>query len=272
MPTWIILFSVIVLGSIFLGLLVFTIIRRCVHHDILKKHHDLAGFIIGTLGVLYSVFLGFTIVHAQDRYAQITSQVNKEAYLSADLYRIAGIFPEKKEEIRNAIGAYLKSVIEDEWPLMSQKKENLETLKKLEDLWKPFYNLRLKSEEDKIWFSQALQLLFDFNSARLARIYSSWNSLSVFSWIALIVGAIILVSLLFFFGTENKRAHFVLNSLFIGYIALMIFTVYTFENPFEPPQAIQPKAYEIVYNYYHENEKKLMSPEEETILPSSKNE
>src|SRR5689334_14998067 len=95
---WIIVCLILVFVSMLLTTCIFLIVRRFVHIDILKKHHDLAGYVIATLGTLYSVLLGFTIVNSQDRYGHIISQVNKEAYLCADLFRTSMGLPEKNQK------------------------------------------------------------------------------------------------------------------------------------------------------------------------------
>jgi len=77
------------LERLLLQILFFFIVRRYIHFSILKKHHDLAGFVIGVFGVLYSVFLGFTIVNTQQNLNHIISQVEEEAYLSESIFQSA---------------------------------------------------------------------------------------------------------------------------------------------------------------------------------------
>jgi hypothetical protein len=80
---------------------------------------------------------------------------------------------------------------------------------------------------------------------------------------ALIGGALVICSFLFFFGTENSRVHIIINALFIVYIALMIYAVALFNDPFRSKGGIKPNAYRIVLNYYSEDREKGISPEEE---------
>lgn len=262
-PMWAIYCSLFIAGLIFFGIFVFFVVRRYFHHELLKKHHDLAGFIFATFGVLYSVFLGFTIVNSQDHYGQIISQIDQEAYLSADLFRMAFPLPEKiRVQMQNGITEYIKSVIEDEWPLMYKKMESPITLKKLEEMWVPYYSFTPGTEHEKLWLTESLRVLVQYNSARLKRIYSSWDSLGGLSWAALVSGGIILMSFLFFFGTENAFAHILMNSVFIGYFGFMLFVVYSLDNPFRPPQKINPTAYEVVYNYYKTARGRSISPED----------
>ena len=110
------------------------------------------------------------------------------------------------------------------------------TLKKLRDLWKSIYAYQITSTQDGYWFAQCLSVLSQFNNARLERIYTSWETLGTLAWLNLIVGAISLICLLLFFGTENVRAQLALNALFVGILAFMMFSVFLLNRPFDPPQ------------------------------------
>lgn len=249
--SWPVVLIAIVFGVVCLSSITFVITRRRFHADVLKHNHDFAGFVFGTLGVLYSVFLGFTIINAQERFYDVSNQVKKEAHYCADLYRVSMHYPvEIKNTMHEGILNYMKSVIDDEWPLMGDNKESSKTLETLELMWKPYLAYTPMSDGDKIWFSETLRLLFDLNSARLGRIYSNFDSLSLLSWLALIIGGILIQSLLFFFGTQNPRAQLLINGLFVGYLAFMIYIVYSLDNPYQKPNYVSPKAFEVIYDYY----------------------
>lgn len=247
---WIFICIGIVLGTIVIANIIFFIVRRYIHFSILKKHHDLAGFVIGVFGVLYSVFLGFTIINSQQNITHIISQVEKEAYLSESVFQSANAFPEKiKKDMQKKVLAYVKSIIDDEWPQMKERKESPVTLGKLEDIWQAFVEFHPQTEQEKLWYAKSLEFLFKQSNARLERIYSSWESIGTLPWLALIIGGIILTAFLFFFGTENSIAHMLLISLFSGYFVFMLFIVFALDNPFSKPMQIKPKAYQIIYNY-----------------------
>ncbi len=250
----------ILTSLLFVGITVFMVsvashfIRKYIHSNILKQHHELAGFIIATLGVLYAVFLGLTVTDVQKQNHDIKSRVNKEAYLTADLIRFArNLNDPARREIQQGVRTYLKSIIDDEWKLLGEKKESPKTLEKFKDLWIPIYNYQVTSTQDGYWFSSCLEILTHLNSARLERIYTSWTSLGIISWLNLIIGALTLISLLLFFGTENTRAQFALNALFVGALTFMVLSIFLLSSPFNPPEPLKPKAYEMVYNHYSES-------------------
>jgi len=266
-PNWVILCFGIIFGTIFIVNVVFLIIRKFIHFSILKKHHDFAGFVIGVFGVLYSVFLGFTIINSQQNLNNIISQVNEEAYLSESLFQSAKAFPKEiRTDMQNKVMLYVKSIILEEWPLMKKKIESPNTLMKLEEMWQSFYDFQPQTEQEKLWYSKSAEILLKQSSARLKRIYSTWESIGTLPWVALIVGGLALISFLFFFGTENTIAHMLLISIFSSYFAFMLFVVYALDNPFSGPINIKPKAYQIIYNYDVKTRGTTIPPEKVDLL------
>ncbi|MFA6502008.1 MAG: hypothetical protein WCT85_04375 [Parachlamydiales bacterium] len=245
-PMWVYSCFGITIGCIVASIIIFLIIRKCVAVDILKKHHDLAGYIIGVFGVLYSVLLGFGLVSLEEHHGQIIALINEEAYVINDLYRSSMVFPEKTRlEMQRKMKIYVKSVIDEEWPHMFEKLENPVTHQKLKDVWQAFYDFKPKTEQESLWLSKCIDILNELNRARLNRIH--WEGVGFFPWLVLLIGGIILTSFLFFFGTENPRAHLVLNSLFIGYFSFTLYVVHVLSNPFLPPVSIQPKDFNFIY-------------------------
>jgi len=87
------LFIVIPVIVVCLGVLL--LVRKMVPAEELKTNHEVAGFTLGIIGVLYSVILGFTVVHVQEKHNRMIQSVQIEAVTIADLYREASFFPKE---------------------------------------------------------------------------------------------------------------------------------------------------------------------------------
>ncbi len=258
----------LVFGFIFNA--IFLVLRKFSHVDVMKKHHELAGYVISTLAVLYSIFLGLTATNAQKSHSQIVSRVNKEAYMLADLLMLTrSMPPDESVPLQKGIKLYIKAVVEDEWKLMEERKESPEALKRLSEFTSLVYKYKPDKNTEQLWFSEFLSTFSRFNSSRMERIYSSWESLGTLSWIVVISGAVVVGCSLLFFGTENRKAHILLNYLCIAYLTIMIFVIQAFNNPFSGPERITPKAYEVVFNYYNESHKNIQSPEDLNFFKES---
>ena len=80
------------------------LVRKYVHSDILKQHHELARFVIATFGVLYAIFLGLAPTNVQEEYHEIRSKVNKEANLFATLAKMSlSLKSPAREEVQRQI-------------------------------------------------------------------------------------------------------------------------------------------------------------------------
>ncbi len=247
----------------------FIFIKQKLSVSELKEHHEIAGFIVTTLGAIYGVIVAFTIVNAQTHTALLRKGIQEEAYMAANLYRVSEAIVEIKDDVQSSLSDYLKSVIDQEWAFMPKRKENPVTLEKLKKIWDVYYSYDPGNVDEEIWFGQNISTLQDLNKARLVRVYESWDYLDTLSWLALIIGGIIMIGFLFCFGSENLEFQVGINSGYTFLITFLFMITYQFNHPFMMPIDLSPKSYEVVYNYH--NDTSELSPEDPAFLKNWKN-
>ena len=79
-------------------------------------------------------------------------------------------------------------------------------------------------------------------------------------WTLLIVGGVITVCFMFFFGLENLAIQMIMTGLLAGYLSFILFLVYTLDNVFKEPAAIKPTSLEqvgILFDRWDEEAKPL---------------
>lgn len=254
--SWVFSALLIVIPSILLCLAILLLVRKWISIEELKANHDVAGFTLGIIGVLYSVILGFTVVNVQTRFNEVLQTVHTEAISITDLYREASFFPPQgRNAIRKALRAYIEYVIETEWGQPKNKKLDLQAQKIMEKLWDSYYTVELIDEKMKIWYQESISKLDTFLNARLSRQFSSWERLGAMMWSILILGAIITICFMYFFGLERLRAQMIMTALLSGYISFMLYLVYSLDNVFQGPESIKPTAYEQVIDLFDEWDK-----------------
>ncbi|MBS0625679.1 MAG: DUF4239 domain-containing protein [Verrucomicrobia bacterium] len=250
-PSWILSSLLIVAFSSAFFMTVLLLVRRRVSIDTLKKNHDVAGFTFSIIGVLYSVILGFTVVSSQERYNDVEKTILTEAFMLADLYRDASFFP---EENRNTIRAHLREyvdyVVKEEWWLPTQKHLRVKSHDIMELIWDSYYDVDVSDEKMKVWYSESISKLDNFMNSTLARFFSSWDNLGAMMWTLLIVGGIITVCFMFFFGLDNIRTQMLMTGLLAGYLSFMLFLVYALDHVFTGPAGIKPVAFEQVLTLF----------------------
>ena len=117
-PTWMIILSMlaIAVGAAVGGVL---LVRRVVDIKKFKEHHDIAGPIFSTIGVIYAVMLAFVLVIVSQDFDSAQNNTVQEANYFADIYRDSvGLSEPFRSQFLEANTNYLDAVIKYEWPKM----------------------------------------------------------------------------------------------------------------------------------------------------------
>ncbi len=250
-PFWLISALAVVIPVILLSLAIHWLVRKTISHVQLKKNHEVAAVTFSIIGILYSVILGFTVINVQDRYNKMLQTVHTEAMLLADLYRDADYFAANdRDTIRASLRSYLDYVIKEEWWQAQEKKISPKTQVYIEAIWNTYHTIDISNEKMSILYRESISKLNNFMDARLSRQFNSWEHLGSMMWTLLIVGAAITVGFMYFFGLENLRIQMVMTALLTGYLAFMLFLVFSMDNLFKGPEGIKPVDLEQVMNLF----------------------
>ena len=234
---------IVALSSTVYGFLV-VFIRNRVDSTLLKKNHDVAGFAFSVVGIVYSVLLGFIVVSAQTRYDELGQTLNQEASILADLYRDSVSFPDPtRDEIRSRILEYVHYVVEQEWELLSKGKITAEMQNKATNIWNVFYSFTPATEKERIWYSESINKLNEFTSARLKRQLNFNHHIGRMMWLLLLSGAGITICFMFFFYVESLPIHILMIAGLSSYLNFMLYLVYCLDHVFQGPIAIKPEVF-----------------------------
>ena len=94
-------------------------VRRLVPHLDLARHNDVAGPLLGAVGVIYAVLLAFVVVIAWQAFNTAEATAQQEVSAASDLYRLTKTYkgPEATE-LRAELQHYAELMKADEWPAM----------------------------------------------------------------------------------------------------------------------------------------------------------
>ena len=219
------------------------IIRSRISPKKLQVHHDVAGFVFTNLGVLYSVLLGFTVVNVQQRFDKIKEISQVEASYVAELYRNSAVFSESDRlVIREALKKYAKSILNDEWNTMSNGLPHPNTSEALQNVWQAYYNVNIADGKQTVWYQESINKLNQLMSARISRLQGGEESLGTEMWLLLVVGGILIVGFIWFFGLESMATHMLMASILAASIAFLLFLIYSLDTVFSGNVSIEPEA------------------------------
>jgi hypothetical protein len=104
--------------------------------------------------------------------------------------------------------------------------------------------VNLESENQKAWYQESIGKLDNLMSARLEREFNSWDRLGSMMWSLLISGAVVTILFMFFFGLENVRTQLTMMALLSGYLAFILFLVFSLDHTFKGPENSTPVVME----------------------------
>jgi hypothetical protein len=218
-PLWVQTLLILILPTA-LAMLGPLVVRRMTTLDKLATNNEVAGFKFATVGVLYAVLLAFSIIVVWEKFNDAEATVEREAGAAATIYRLApSLGPAHADAARNALTAYLKSIVADEWPAMEQGKSSRTTWKALGAIYTALLDQPAAQGEAPVEgeiFNQLNQL----TQARRTRLLAAEGDVPGPLWIILFGGAFLTISFTFFFGTQNLRA----QVLMTGLLSLLIFS------------------------------------------------
>ena len=250
-PSWILSSLLVVVPAVLLCIGALWFVRTVFSTETLRKNHDVAGFTFSIVGVLYSVILGFTVVNEQTRYNAALETIHTESTILADLYRDAEFFPlAGTKEIRANLRKYVEYIINEEWNIRPTKQLQIGIQTMTQSLWYSYYKIDLVDEKTRIFYQQSIDKLDGLMNARLAREFSTWERLSPMMWSLLIIGALITIGFMFFFGLESLRSQMLMTALLSGYLSFILYLVFSLDHIFKGPEGIKPTAFEQVLTIF----------------------
>jgi len=236
--------SIIVTATVLFSLTGLLVVRRLIHHERLKLHNDVAGFMFSTLGVIYAVLLAFTVIVVWENFDKATSDVQLEANSLADLYRNAeGMQFPFSNEVGILLREYGKAIVNDEWKTQEFGEKSAKVQALQDKIWRLYITYEPKTETDRIFFEESVKVLNDLCKYRRLRLMEAKEGISDILWFVLIVCGIITIVFTFFFGTENLNAQIIMTLLLAITIALILFTILEFDYPFTGNLSVSPEPF-----------------------------
>src|SRR4051794_26603142 len=143
------------------------LVRRSVTLSTLESHHDVAGFILAVVGVVYAVLLAFVVVVTWQQFEDARTAADREAALVGGLYRTSLALPTGGQQMRLALRDYTQSVVDQEWPEMSRHhRESRHTDMALTRVWATLQAVRPQGGHETPFYGQAVARLLDAGELR----------------------------------------------------------------------------------------------------------
>ena len=217
------------------------LVRRNVELSSLEAHHDVAGFILAVVGVVYAVLLAFVVVIVWQQYDSARVDADREATVVLALYQDAAALDDLPPDVRPDIRRYAQTVVDSEWDEMAQGQgESREAGDALNAIWTAFRAMKPRTDSDIAFYSEAISSLHEVSELRRSRIESSRAEIPAAIWGVLIVGAVISVAFTYFFGVRSFAAQALMVSALAALIGLVLAVILALDLPFSGGISVSP--------------------------------
>jgi hypothetical protein len=225
-----ILVLLLTVGTAITGLV---LVRRSVELSTLEAQHDVAGFIIAVVGVVYAVLLAFVVVIVWQQFEDAKAVADREATLLVAVYRDSAALAAHGPDARPATRRYALSVANVEWDVMATKHtESRATDAALNSVWRALQAVHPRTDAQSTYYDSAVNRLHEAAELRETRILNSGSPLPGVLWFVLIVGGVISIGFTFFFGVRRFAAQALMVGALSALVGLVLLLILTLDLPF----------------------------------------
>ncbi len=228
-------------GVLSVCLITFWIFQKLFPNVLFGEDSEYAGYIYNAMGVVFSLVFAFVTVLVWQNYNVVSDAIAKEASTLNSMYRLFSAFPpEVEKKGRDALRTYTKTVVEEEWPLLSKDKFSIkayEDLLKIDDI---VINLQPQNQGQSNAHQLMLRLAIEANELRRSRVYNAHFALAPPAWLGLISSSLIFLFFACLFKMQSVRTHLILI-FFLGLtIVGVLYFMVIYIHPFLGPMALGP--------------------------------
>ncbi|MFC8508142.1 hypothetical protein ACFU3J_07200 [Streptomyces sp. NPDC057411] len=208
--------------------------RRIPEDDDPSETPDVIEYMTMMIGVVYAIVLGLAIAGVWEARSAAQETVRQEAQALHEISARAEVYPVAvRERIRADVDAYVRYVVTDEFPHMSEEGELSDRgTELLEKIRRSVTDYQPANDFE----GQAYQPLVDqvavADDARGARGQSAGDTMPGVVWFGLIIGALVTVGLIFTLQIRRTGKELLLAGLFSALIAFLLFLIWDFDAPF----------------------------------------
>jgi hypothetical protein len=217
------------------------------------EHNDLVSYYLGVSGVIYGILLGLVAAGVWSNSQTLAGQVDTEATITAALYQDMATYPPAarrryEQELKN----YVRSVIEQDWPLHHQGKVPQASSAVLRAFKNDFLAFVPPNPRLQIVHQQAINQVNELLLAHRLRLRGNQANLPALLWWVLILGAAINVAISWFFVAADLTHQLAITCLIALLLGALLFLTAAMDNPFRGDFSVDASAFEsVLYEMVH---------------------
>lgn len=222
-------------------------VNKIVKIDVLEKHHSAGEAMMGVVGTLFSVLLGFMVASAMDKYHDAQMYGQLEASNIASLFRVARGFSDvDRPRVRQLCRDYCNDVIDNEWPRMEMQIQINHGWETYQKLWESVVAVVPENDRQSNLQQGAIASMQDLGMNRRARVLLAQQSMPFALWMVVSFGALITVSFTYVFASQFPQVQGFMTTLVAAAMALNIWLLSAYSTPYSGELQISPSMFVLV--------------------------
>lgn len=220
------------------------IVNKFVKHEELELHHSAGEAMMGVVGTLFSVLLGFMVAGAMDRYGDARMHDEQEASNVASIFRAARGFSDvDRPRLRQLCREYVDDVVNNEWPQMQKHIKINHGWESYQKLWEAVVAVVPENDRQSNLQQGVIASMQDLGEHRRARILLAQNTMQPALWVVVGLGASITMALSYIFASQFPRIQGFMTTLVAAALALNIWLLAAYTTPYSGEMAIPPSMF-----------------------------
>lgn len=211
------------------------------------EHNDLVSYFLGSSGVIYGILLGLVAAGVWSNFQALSNQVDSEATITAALYQDMATYPHTyRQAYQRELKAYVRAVIEQDWPAHNQGSVSQASSKVLRSFKNHLYDFVPLTPRLRVVHGQSINQLNELLIAHRLRLRGNQANLPELLWWVIILGALINVAISWFFVSDDIVHQVALTSLIALLLGSLLFLTAAMDNPFRGGFSVDASAFESV--------------------------
>lgn len=222
-------------------------VNRLVKREILELHHSAGEAMMGVVGTLFSVLLGFMVAAAIDQYHDAQMHGEQEASSVASVFRLArGLSDTDRPRLRQQCRIYVDDVVNSEWPKMEKHVKINHGWESYQQLWEATVAVVPENDRQSNLHEGLIDAMQNIGEHRRARLLLAQKGMPPALWGVLGVGAFITMALSYIFASQFPKVQAALTTLVASALALNIWILAAYSEPYSGELKIRPTMFQLL--------------------------
>ena len=217
------------------------VIRRTVPATREGFHAEISAPMLGVVAALFGLILAFVIIIAYQNFLDADANVSREADALSSIVRDSGAFPEPGgNNVRRAVGTYVRAVVDKEWPQMHNGHDSGIARSGLENIYAAFRTVKPTSHVETAFYDDAVRQLNDALDSRRNRIENATGGLPRDIAALILFSSFVIVAYAVLVGSPNFWFHVLGPAAIAIVVVVSLVVLVDLTYPFSGDVAIAP--------------------------------